>query len=58
MQKLMLIVLGLAGLFLVAPVLATDSNQIATNQVPSGIANTNAIQRPSDAELQAAAQHV
>jgi hypothetical protein len=58
MQKLMLIVLTFAGLLFAAPSFAADTNQVATNQVSGTVTGTNAIQRPSDAELQAAAQQV
>jgi hypothetical protein len=58
MQKLMFILLTLAGLFFAAPTSAADTNQVAPNQVSSSVTGTNAMQRPSDAELQAAAQQV
>jgi hypothetical protein len=58
MQKLMLIVLSLAGLLLAAPSFGADTNQVATNQVSGGFTGTNAVPRTSDAELQAAAQQV
>jgi hypothetical protein len=57
-QKFMLLVVGLAGLFFAVPTFAADTNQVTTNRVLNSVTDTNAMQRPSDAELQAAAQQV
>ena len=58
MQKLVVVLLSVAGLCLAFRASATETNLVETNQVSSGIAGTNAAQRPSDPELQAAAQEV
>jgi hypothetical protein len=50
MQKLILVILTLAGLCFTVPAFADD-----TNQVQGTFTVTNAAQKPSDAELQAAA---
>ena len=53
MQKLILIILTLAGLCFTVPAFADD-----TNQVQSGVTATNAMQKHSDAEIQAAAHDI
>jgi hypothetical protein len=53
MQKLILVILTLAGLFFTVPAFASD-----TNQVQSSIIATNTMQKPSDAELQAEAHDI
>jgi hypothetical protein len=58
MQKFILILLSLAGLCFALQTFAQDTNRVETNQVSSGVTGTNAVQRPSDAELQAAARQV
>ena len=58
MQKLILIILALAGLYFSVPAFAGDTNQVATNQVQSSVASTNAVPKYSDAELQDAAQKI
>ena len=58
MQKLFLIFLSLVGLCFAIQTFAEDTNQVVTNQTPSSVASTNAVARPSDAELQAAAREV
>jgi len=58
MQKLVVVLLSVAGLCLAFWASAAETNPVETNQVSSGIAGTNAAHRPSDPELQAAAQEV
>ena len=58
MQKFILTILCLAGLYLAVPAYGADTNQVATNQVQSSVTSTNAGQKYSDAELQDAAQHI
>src|ERR1043165_590005 len=58
MQKLILIFFSGICLCFVGQTFGSDSNQITTNQTSSAVVSTNATQRPSDAELQAAGQQV
>jgi hypothetical protein len=58
MQKFILILFSFAGLCFATQSFAADTNHVATNQMSSSVAGTNTAQRPSDAELQAAAQQV
>jgi hypothetical protein len=53
MHKFILMILAVAGLYLSVPMLAVDSNQ-----AQSSVAATNAVQKPSDADLRAAAHGI
>ena len=56
MQKFILILCNLVGLCFAVQTFAGDINQLATNQMSSSVAITNAMRLPSDAELQAGAR--
>jgi len=58
MQKFLLILFSLAGLCFANQTFAEDTNQVVTNQMTGSVASTNAVPRPPDAELQAAARDV
>jgi hypothetical protein len=58
MQKFILFVLCVAGLYLAVLAYGADTNQAATNQVQNSVTSTNAAQKYSDAELHFAAQEI
>jgi hypothetical protein len=67
MYRFILILLGVSGFCFTVPSFAQETNRVETNQVSSTntntnttttSTNTNVAQRPSEAELQAAAQQV
>jgi len=58
MQKFILLLFIMVGLFLGIPTFAQDTNRADTNRAPSSVTSTNIVRQPSDPELQAAAQRV